>query len=178
MRLREFSSHLPAARALRRLLAVAALPACLLLAACVSLHRGDLFADDRDQVFVSYFSNETFYRDVEFDLTEQLVAEIHSSPGLRLSSRAEAEILLTGRVVDVRQHVLSENPNQTPTSANTSITVEVLVQDARTGEVLRKRKVSQQGQFVPARGEVIQSARREAYRFLARDIVRVLEEDF
>jgi hypothetical protein len=145
---------------------------------CVSLHRGDLYADDRDQVFVSFFTNETFYRDVEFDLTDQVVSEILSRPGLHLSSRDEADLLLSGRVLDVRQRVLSENPNQTPTSSNTSITVEVVLTDSRTGEVIRKQKLSQQGQFAPALGEDIQTARREAYYFLARDIVRLLEEDF
>jgi hypothetical protein len=174
----KFSVRHATATALRLFIAAAALPVCGLPSGCVTMHRGDLYADDRDQVFVRYFTNDTFYRDVEFDLSEQLVQEILSSPGLRLSSKAEAEIVLSGRVVDVRQHVLSENPNQTPTSANTSITVEVLVEDARTGEVIRKQRVSQQGQFVPARGETVESARLEAYRFLARDIVRVLEEDF
>jgi hypothetical protein len=145
---------------------------------CVALHQGDLYPEDRDHVFVTFFTNETFYRDVEFDLTNQIVTEILSSPGLHLTSKDLADIVLTGRVLEVRQRVLSENPNQTPTSSNTSITVEVVVQDARTGEVIRKQKLSQSGQFAPALGEDIQTARREAYYFLARDIVRVLEEDF
>jgi len=150
----------------------------LLPAGCVSMHQGDLYPQDRDQVFVSYFINETFYRDVEFNLTEQVVREILSSPGLHMSSKDAAEILLSGRITHVRQHVLSENKNQTPTSKDVTITVEVIVQDARTGEVLRKQKLSQQGQFVPALGGDLQSAENEATRFLARDIVRVLEEDF
>jgi len=170
-----------AARNTARRLAVLALALALAGvtgAGCVALHQGNLYAADRNAVFVGYFGNETFYRDVEFDLTDQVVAEILSSPGLHLSSKADAEVVLTGRVLNVRQHVLSENPNQTPTSSNTSITVEVVLTDARTGEVIRKQKLSQQGQFVPALGEDIQTARRQAYHFLARDIVRVLEEDF
>ncbi len=142
------------------------------------MHKGDLYPDDRDRVFVAFFTNETFYRDVEFELTNQVVAEVLSSPGLHLSSMEEADVVLTGRVLRVRQHVLSENQQQTPTSSSTSITVEVIVTDARTGEVIRKKKMSQQGQFVPALGQDIETARREAYYFLARDIVRVLEEDF
>ncbi len=152
--------------------------AALLLPTCVSMHRGNVYPDDRDEVFVSYFVNETFYRDVEFDVTEQVVNEILSSPGLHLSSKADAEILLTGRVLDVRQRVLSSDPQQTPTAENTSITVEVIVKDARTGEVLRKQKLSQQGQFVTAFGQTLETAQREAYLFLARDIVRLLEEGF
>ncbi len=74
---------------------VTRLPLLLLLAApaltgCVGLQQGDVFPDDHDAVCVSYFTNETFYRDVEFELTEQVVNEILSSPGLKLSSRADA----------------------------------------------------------------------------------------
>jgi hypothetical protein len=149
-----------------------------LLPACVTLHRGGLYDTSRDQVFVGYFYNETFYRDVEFELTEEVVSEILSRPGLRLSSKEDAEVLLSGRVLDVDQRVLSEDKTQVPTSSTTQVTVEVVVTDARTGAVLRQRKLTQRGEFVEARGETIDSGRAVAFRFLARDIVRVLEEDF
>ncbi len=147
------------------------------LTACVGLERGDVYPDARDQVWVSYFGNETFYRDVEFELTERVVSEILSSPGLHLSSKEEAEIHLTGRVLDVSQRVLSEDPMQTPTSSSTAVTVEISVIDARSGELIKKRKLVQHGQFVPALGEDLAFAQREAFRYLARDIVRELEED-
>jgi hypothetical protein len=147
-------------------------------AGCVGLQRGDVYPDGGDEVCVSYFGNETFYRDVEFELTERLVDEILSSPGLRLSSRETAEISLSGRVLDVSQRVLSETRSQVPTSSTTAVTVEIVVTDARTGQELKRRRLTQRGQFVPARGEDLEFARREAFRYLARDIVRELEEDF
>jgi hypothetical protein len=52
------------------------------------------------------------------------------------------------------------------------------VVDAKSGEVLKKRRLTEKGQSVPARGEDLQFARREAFRYLARDIVRELEEEF
>ena len=159
--------------------ALAALLAALLWGpGCISLHKGDIYRDDRDTVFVSYFSNETFYKDVEFDLTEDVVAEILSSPGLKLSSKDEAEVLLSGRILDIQQRVLSEDPQQVPTSTNTTVTVEVQLIDARTGTVLEKRKLSGRGQSVPGRNEDLAFARQEAFRFLARDIVRMFEEEF
>lgn len=148
------------------------------LTACVGLQRGDVFPDDRDQVWVSYFGNETFYRDVQFELTEQLVSQILSSPGLHLSSKDEAEIHLTGRVLDVSQHVLSEDKQQIPTSTSTAVTVEISVVDARSGEVLKQRRLTQHGYSVPALGEDLAFARTEAFRYLARDIIRELEQDF
>ena len=149
-----------------------------LLTACIGLQKGDVYPDDRDQVWISYFWNETFYRDVEFELTEQLASEILSSPGLHLSSRDEAEIHLAGRVLDVSQAVLSEDNLQNPTSRSTAVTVEISVLDARTGALLKKRRLTQRGQAVEGFGEDLQFAQREAFRYLARDIVRELEEDF
>jgi hypothetical protein len=148
------------------------------LTACVGLQRGDVYPDARDQVWVSYFGNETFYRDVQFELTESVVSEILSSPGLHLSSKEAAEIHLTGRVLDVNQRVLSEDTTQTPTSSSTDVTVEISVIDARSGEVLKQRRLTQHGYSVPALGEDLAFARQQAFRYLARDIVRELEEDY
>jgi len=149
-----------------------------LTGACVTLHAGDLYPDGADQVHVPWFSNDTFYKDVEFELTEAVVAEILSSPGLKLSSRETAEVLLSGRVLDVRQRVLSEDPSQSPTSTNTSVTVEVKLIDARTGSILKQRRLTGRGFFAPQSNEDLAFAQREAFRYLARDIVRLFEEDF
>lgn len=149
------------------------------LPGCVTLERGGLFASDRDDVWVEYFDNRTFYRDVEFRVSEQVVAEILSRPGLRLStSRDAADIVLTGRVVDVQQSVLSEDPTRTVTSASSTVTVVVEILDARTGDVLKTRRLSQRAEFVPALAEGVETARRDAFVLLARDIVRELETEF
>ena len=163
---------------MRRLPALTMAMAAALLPACVSLERGDVYPDDRDTVWVAYFGNETFYRDVQFELTEELVNEILSSPGLHLSSKDEAEIHLTGRVLEVTQNVLAEDKQQDPTASSSAVTVEISVVDAKSGEVLKKRRLTEKGYSVPARGEDLTFARREAFRYLARDIVRELEEEF
>ena len=146
--------------------------------ACVALHRGGIYAPALDQVFVSYFDNATFYRDLQFQLTEQVVSEILSSPGLRLSSKEDAEVVLTGTLLDVQQHVLAEDPSQQPLLTSVILTVEARVEDSRSGEVLRSSRLSQHGEFAPSDGETLSSAETEAITFLARDIVRLLEEDF
>ncbi len=178
---------IPLSRCFRRnrlaLLGLIALVGIGVLGGCVQLKRGGLFAKDRDEVFVGYFLNETFYRDVEFELTEHVHREILSRPGLRLSSKEGAEILLSGRVVNVRQTVLSEDPQQDVTSRSTSVTAVIEIKDARTGVVIKTKRLTQRGEFVnsdsassPNRG--LDDARREAFAFLARDIVRELETEF
>jgi len=158
------------------LLALVALPA--VLPACVAYTKKSLFAGDRDQVYVAYFDNKTFYRGLELDLTDRVVAEILSRPGVSVTSRDEADVLLSGRITKVRQRVLSENPDRLIDAENTQITVEVEILDARTGDVVITKTLTQRGEFVPSQGENLESAQLEAFRFLARDIVRLLEEDF
>jgi len=148
------------------------------LPACVSLERGGIYPEDRDEVFVGFFDNRTFYRDVQFELTDQIVNEILSRPGLHLTSKDLAEVELSGRVMNVHQTVLSEDPTRNVTSAATIITVEIEVRDTRTGEVIKTRRLTQQGEYVPGFGQDVDEARREAYVFLARDIVRELEKEF
>lgn len=151
--------------------------------ACVHFSRGGLFAEDRNEVFLSYFSNETFSRDVQFELTDQITQEILSTPGLYLSSKEGAEVLLSGRVVGVRQTVLSEDPQQTVTSRSTNVTAVIEIRDARTGDLIKKKKLTQRGEFVSTDSAVLNAvdlhaARRQAFVFLARDIVRELEKEF
>ena len=162
----------------RPALLTAVLLVALMPQGCVSLSRGGLYPLDRDAVFVGFFANDTFYRDVEFKLTERVVAEILSRPGLYLTSKEEAEVLIEGRIVHVKQAVLSEDPDRTPTFRSTAITIEIKLRDAYTGEVYKTVSFSQSGDFVPNLSENVDSARLDVFRLLARDVVRALEAEF
>lgn len=145
---------------------------------CVTLQRGGIFPPDRDEIFVEYFDNATFFRNVEFELTERLVEEILSRPGLQLTSKENAEIILTGRILGVNQSVLSENPERQVTAGSATVSAVIEVRDARSGEILMTKRLSQRGEFVPSFDESQLAARRQALAFLARDILRELEQDF
>lgn len=178
---REHVRHRHGVRRRRGLAGLLAAGLCLgaLLPGCVRLQKGGIFPPSHDEVWVEYFDNKTFYRDVEFRVSEQVVAEILSRPGLRLStSRDAAEVVLTGRIVKVSQNVLSEDPTRTVTSASSTVTVVVDILDAATGELLKSRRLSQRAEFVPALAEDVETARRDAFVLLARDIVRELETEF
>jgi hypothetical protein len=148
------------------------------LPSCFALQKGGLFPEDGDQVFLEFFDNKTFYRDLQFILTEQVKSEILSRPGLHLTSKESADLVLGGRIVDVRQRVLSEDPNRQITSERTTITVVMELRDARTGEIIKEARISETGEFVPDFGESLDDAQPDAFRFLAREIVRQLEKDF
>ncbi len=148
------------------------------LPGCFALQRGGLFVPERDEVFLMMFRNDTFYRDLQFVLTEGVKDEIVSRPGLKLTSKERAEVILSGRVVSVQQSVLSEDAVRESTSERTTIEVEIELTDARNGELIKTRRLRRTGNYVPGRGETLDDAQREAFRFLARDIVRELEADF
>lgn len=150
----------------------------VLLPGCIALSPGGLFPADRDQVFLLIFDNDTFYRDLQFQLTEGIKNEIISRPGLRLSSKEEAEVFLWGRIVSVRQRALSEDPERRITSESTTITVVIEITDARTGELIKTKTLTNRGEYVPDKGQSLEDAQLEAFKFLARDIVRELEVDF
>ena len=56
--------------------------------------------------------------------------------------------------------------------------MEIELRDARTGKIIKTKRLTQRGEFVPGQDEDVESARRDAYVFLARDIVRELETEF
>ena len=146
---------------------------------CVALHKGDLYRPELDQVFVAYFDNATFYRDLQFQLTEQVVNEIRSSPGLRLSSKEDAEVVLTGTLLDVQQRVLAEDSSQNPELTQVTLTVEARLTDSRSGEVLKSKRLSEWGDFSSTEtSQDLRYAETQAITLLARDIVRLFEEDF
>lgn len=151
--------------------------ALLLLAGC-ALQRGSLFPPTADEVHVEYFRNDTFYRDFEKLLTERIVEEINMRPGIRLAPPASADVVLRGTIKQVQQRVLSEDPQRRTTESEATVTAEYEVVDAHSGVLVKKGQITHRGEFAPSLNENIETARAEAFRFLARDIVRALEVDF
>ena len=145
------------------------LPAC-------GLSAGDAHPDDRDTVWVAFRQRNLLPRRAVRAHAEELVNG-SSRPGLHLSSKDEAGDPSDGPCPrgDPER---AEDPQQDPLASSSAVTVEISVVDAKSGEVLKKRRLTEKGQSVPARGEDLTFARREAFRYLARDIVRELEEEF
>ena len=144
----------------------------------MSMQRGGIFAPGQDRVYLEFFGNDTFYRNLQFQLTNQIKDEILSRPGLHLTSKESADIIMGGRITNVRQRVLTETDRQITTAERTTISIIVELTDARTGEIIKTVKLSETGEFVRSFGETLQSAQEEAFYFLAREAVRQLEQDF
>jgi len=102
-------------------------------------------------VYVPIFQNKTFYRDLEFQLTQAVVREIEAkTPYKVISDRARADTELTGTIVSYNKNLLNVNPNNEVREMQTTMGVEVVWRDLRTGEILSRPRPPGVNTAVPA----------------------------
>ncbi|MBM4014306.1 MAG: hypothetical protein FJ293_04995 [Planctomycetes bacterium] len=130
------------------------------------------------KVHLPLFENQTWYRDLEVELTRQVAAELQSRPGISIVPLGEADIVLAGTIVDFEQRVLSEDSNDRVRESSAVTRVRIEVRDARTGAVRRGFTVRDRAEFLAARGETLAAATAESFFDLARQVVDGLEAGF
>lgn len=157
---------------LPRFLVVAA--SLLLLASCgYSTH--SLMPAGVDLVAVDVFGNDTFYREIEFQLTRELTTEINHRPALRVARRRNADAVLTGRIVTVSRPTLVETRNNLVSEQAVIVTAAVELRSLKSDKLLASFLKANRAEFVVERGESLQTAFDEALRDLAEDIINELE---
>lgn len=145
---------------------------------CSGYRNDSLFPRGARLVAVPIFENDTFFRQVEFDLTRSVCDQIRMRPGIHVVDRGQADLVLEGRVTRIDQDVLSiANRNRATEQAATTV-VSVRVLDGRTGEVLKTFTESERVNFAVGTGEGLQTAQKETFYELARKIVYELESDW
>jgi hypothetical protein len=88
-------------------------------------------------VYVPIFKNITYYRGLEFQLTEAVIQEIEAkSPYKVVSDRGTADTELSGTIVNFQKNILNRNQLNEIREAQTILTVEVIWRDLHTGEPL------------------------------------------
>lgn len=156
---------------------LAVLPALLLLAlagaasGCGYTLGAGRPVGDATSVALPVFDNRTFRSGVEADLARMLAAEVHARTPLRIVDTG-ADLVVEGTILAIEEGVLSQRENQRIRESSVLITVEVKVRDGRTGEpVVKSFKRTERESFVPQIGESLRTARSEALRRLAAEIV-------
>ena len=129
-------------------------------------------------IAIDVIANDTFRREIEFFLTSRLQDEVQSRSGLRIASRDEADLLMTGRIVDVRERVVSETNTDDVFESNVTVWVTFRVVDRRTGTLRKEFSLADTGQFLPAAGQTSDAGTAEAFTSLARRAVEQLERSF
>jgi len=136
-------------------------------------------------VSVPVFKSQEFRRDVEFDLTEQVVKAIEASTPYKVVKRPQADTELLGTVVRLDKTVRTINPQSDPRELMVTLEVEVAWKDIRSGELLVQgatrggtRSLVQSASYNPELGESITTGTHRAVRSMARRIVELMEESW
>jgi hypothetical protein len=99
-------------------------------------------------VRVPIFKNLTFRRGLEFDLTRAVVREIElKTPYKVVSADCDADTELTGTIISYNKNILNRNQLNEVREAETTLAVELVWKDLRTGEILTRPRP---GETVPA----------------------------
>jgi len=160
--------------------ALLVLAAAVLAAGCgysaQPLHRTDVHT-----VAVSIFASKEFRRELEFELTRQLVQYIElRTPYKVVHDPRRADTQLRGEILDLSAPVLTEDPDtDVPQDSEVVIACWFEWKDLRTGEILkRKDRISGSATYAHAIGETQDSATVEASKRLAERIVEAMEKDW
>lgn len=153
-------------------------------------------------VYVPVFKNLTMYRGLEFELTQAVVRDIELQTPFKVTSDEDtADTVLKGTIVTFRKNYLNLNEDNELRDVDTTLAVEVVWTDRRTGEVLsapgrkaglpplpppepgapplpppRPVLITTNAQFEPELGGSIRSARQQNVNRMARKIVGLMEQ--
>lgn len=143
---------------------------------------GGTFPEDVRTVAVPIFENRSFYRGLEFRLTEALTKEIEHRTPYKVTEESGADTILTGTILAVDERLLSRDfDTGVAQEVQLVVTVGLEWKDLRSGEIIRKRsRLRASGEFIPRRGltEPQEVARHEVVGDLSRRIVSVMRGDW
>ena len=140
------------------------------------------FSGEYRTIAIPIFTNDTFERGIEYDVTDAIIKEIESRTPYKVVSSARADTTLIGRIRRIERQQLSK-------SRQTGLTEEMILRvtidfewkNLRTNKpIVLRRSFTGTGLFVPSNptAEPIDLGRFAAARQLARDIVDEMRADW
>ncbi len=130
-----------------------------------------------NSVYIPIFGNYTFRSGLEFDLTTALKDEIMSKTKLRIARKDDADTILTGKIVQITEGVITSNARDNIIENQVTISVNIALADRRTGRALMSMEgLTNKAEYIVTRGENINTATQECLAGLAEKIVYQLEE--
>ena len=179
------------------------LSVCLLVGACQAqditvfgYRAGAPYDRGIHAIRIPIFRNNTWIRDIEFDLTKTLIREIESKTPWKVVQHGPADAELTGTIQVANKRIILQSQINEVREAEVSLEVEVVFRDLRVGAGLRdvvtpladtdgqpafatpaeaRALVKRSSPFVPELGQSTSSARHRAIEDLATQIVSMLE---
>lgn len=136
-----------------------------------ALHRRDV-----QTVAVPIFESNEYRRGLEYELTRELVNLIELRTPYKVADEAGADTVLSGRVLDLAETVLTEDVDDNVTAAQVTLLVSYQWKDLRTGQVIREGMPHRAWHFAESEGQTLRSAQTAAIRKLAETIIEDMEE--
>ncbi len=127
--------------------------------------------EDISSVAVPIFQNQTFYRDIDLELTQALRKEVLAKTNLHITDTKRAQVILDGDITDFRLVRLREDKEDEVIEFSVRLQADLELR-RRNGEVIySKKNLTRRAEFQVSLGEGLQQARAEAVREMAREIV-------
>lgn len=127
-------------------------------------------------IHVKVFDNKTFYRDLDFDMTQVVKREILSRTDLVVVREADADVVLSCAVNRVEKSILREDANDIPEEVEIRLTISAHAEDRAGKTLFRIVELSRSVNYVIVLGEDERFARSRALREVAEELVYRLAE--
>lgn len=161
--------------------AILLLMTCMILCGC-GYTQQELFSTEFQTVAVPIFKNRTFYKSVEFDLTEALIKEIELRSPYKVTAASTAQTLLEGQIVSINQHALSKTQEGgLVQEVELQMVVNFLWKRQADGKTLRRRDgIITTGRYVAATpiSEPLMTGQNLATQAMAKRIVDAMRSDW
>lgn len=148
---------------------------------CAGYSNESLFPKEVGSVYVEMFDNQTYWRGVEYELTDALAKRIEAeTPYKIISSRDRADSVISGQIVSINQlWVSTERETGQPLEKEVELQATVNWKNLKTGELLISNKsVSGSASYSDFQKQDFLYASNVAANNLARRIVELMEKEW
>ncbi|MHC5109507.1 MAG: LPS assembly lipoprotein LptE [Planctomycetota bacterium] len=138
------------------------------------------FSADIQTIHVEMFESKEFRRELEFRLTESVIKRIEMDTPYRIESKAKADALLSGEILQVDNRTFGDDRNTgRPRETGATVAVRFRLQDLRDGRLLVEHpRFIYQTSYIPPVGETFTDAMTRAMDGMAERIVETMEVDW
>jgi len=153
--------------------------AIALVAAACGYSAGQVSSGRGKTLAIPMFENQTLRRDLERDLTRFIRDEAAARTSYSLVSGTGADMVVTGRLADVEEDVLSDRSKGRIRESSVTFTVFITVSDRESEEpIFDNERIVERATFVPEKGESIRTAEILVMRRIAERVVYSLSSQW
>ena len=139
-----------------------------------------LYPEDVKTIAVPIFTNKSFRRNLEFQLTKALVTQIEAKTQYKVVAREKADTILEGEITSIDVRRVSDDARTAVPQENLYVViVDFTWKDQRTGQIrVSRQNFEQDTTFYPTLGEGEFVGSQQAAEKLASGIVEQLQADW